>query len=129
MIENWKNEPRQISGQLRLIREPSQFQIPHKMKSLQELAALPEASRQEDSSVRQAIEEVLARVNLADTSQEEIKQHDIQPAAEQKGSRASSQPALNELSLGGSDSLKIAGTDPKASQRTASSARSVLPPR
>lgn len=55
---------------------------------MQELAAQPEASKQEESSVRQAIEEVLARVDLAhsrDADELETKQHDTQQAAEQTG--------------------------------------------
>ena len=54
---------------------------------MQDLTALPEASEQEDHSVRQAIEDVLARVNLAD-SQDILQAHDqtqsLQQAAEQK---------------------------------------------
>lgn len=68
------------------------------------MAAPPEALRQEDSRVRQAIEEVLARVDLADCqdiSQAETKQHDNQQAAERHGSCVSMQQGLNELSLGG----------------------------
>ncbi|KAL3142432.1 hypothetical protein ABBQ38_002763 [Trebouxia sp. C0009 RCD-2024] len=73
-----------------------------------DLVALPAASMQDDSNVRQAIEEVLARVNLADSqdaSQVEEQQHSTESAVEQKG------------------------TDAKPSKRAGSNARSVLPPR
>ncbi|KAL3152394.1 hypothetical protein ABBQ32_001447 [Trebouxia sp. C0010 RCD-2024] len=73
-----------------------------------DLIALPAAPIQGDSNVRQAIEEVLARVNLADSqdaSQVVEEQHSTQSVVEHKGTGA------------------------KPSKRAASSARSVLPPR
>lgn len=51
---------------------------------------------QDDSNVRQAIEEVLARVNLADSqdaSQVEEQQHSTESAVEQKGDACTKQKA------------------------------------
>lgn len=83
MIGNWKKEPWQVLDAL-----PKVVPFRHLTEmTLQDLAALPTPSGQEDDTVRQAIEEVLARVNLTpskDLPQEEDQAGGMQQAAEPK---------------------------------------------
>ena len=99
---------------------------------LQDLPAILDATDPEDTTVRQAIEEVLARVQLADNQVvpvSEAPKQERHQASEQRNTSSRLQQHNDTCTTSALNQVSATGRQETASKRGASTARSVLPPK